>query len=55
MGGLWKALVDGRPPNAEERALFRLSLIHVTRTAKDVVQQIYDAAATSALKSGRPA
>jgi alkylation response protein AidB-like acyl-CoA dehydrogenase len=52
IGDLWEALSRERAPTARERAQFRLSLIHVTRAAKDVVSQVYDAAATSAIHCG---
>jgi alkylation response protein AidB-like acyl-CoA dehydrogenase len=54
VGDLWETLSRGRAPTARERALFRLSLIQVTRAAKDVVSQMYDAAATSAIQCGNP-
>jgi alkylation response protein AidB-like acyl-CoA dehydrogenase len=54
VGDLWEALSQGRKPSPHERALFRLCQIHVSRVAKDVVTQMYDAAATSALQRGNP-
>jgi alkylation response protein AidB-like acyl-CoA dehydrogenase len=54
VGDLWDALACGRAPTTHERALFRLCQIHVSRVAKDVVTQMYDAAATSALQRGNP-
>lgn len=49
---MWDDLVRGNEPSLHKRAVFRLSLIQVTRAAKEVVSLMFDTAATTAVQRG---
>jgi alkylation response protein AidB-like acyl-CoA dehydrogenase len=50
----WATLCRKEEPSARQKALFRLSLVHVSRVALEVVQKMYDVAASSAIKQNSP-
>ena len=54
IGDIWGSQNRGEELTTEQRALFRLCLLHVTRTARDVVLQVYDLAASSAIQQQSP-
>ena len=54
IGDIWGSQNRGEELTTEQRALFRLCLLHVTRTARDVVLQMYDIAASSAIQQQSP-
>lgn len=51
---IWDTLCRGDKVSKEQRAIFRLCLVHVTRTALDVVRQLYDLVGSSAIHLGSP-
>lgn len=51
---VWGTLCKGEAPSPRQRAMFRLSLVHATRVAKDVVSLMYDAAGSSAIQQSSP-
>lgn len=54
IGDIWDSQCRGKPLTSEQRAMFRLCLVHVTRVAKEVVVQLYDVAASSAIQQNSP-
>jgi alkylation response protein AidB-like acyl-CoA dehydrogenase len=51
---IWDTLCRGDMVSKEQRAIFRLCLVHVTRTALDVVRQLYDLVGSSAIHLDSP-
>jgi alkylation response protein AidB-like acyl-CoA dehydrogenase len=51
---LWETLGRNEKPSPRQRALYRIMLIDVHRTAKEVVSTMYDLAATSAIYRSHP-
>lgn len=51
---IWSTLSAGDAPSSRQKALFRLSLVHVTRAARDVVSKMYDVAGSSAIQQTSP-
>lgn len=49
IGDIWETQCRHEQLTNEQRALFRLCLVQVTRVARDVVTQMYDLVATSAI------
>ncbi|RLA16663.1 MAG: hydrolase [Gammaproteobacteria bacterium] len=54
MGDIWDTQCRGEQLTSAQRAMFRLCLVHVTRTAKEVVTQVHDIAASSAIQQNSP-
>lgn len=46
---LWQTLCRGEKPAPRQRSLFRIMLVYVHRIGKEVVESMYDTAATSAV------
>jgi alkylation response protein AidB-like acyl-CoA dehydrogenase len=46
---LWRTLCRGEKPSPRQRSLFRVMMVYVHRIGKDVVEAMYDTAATSAV------
>jgi alkylation response protein AidB-like acyl-CoA dehydrogenase len=51
---LWSALIHDEKLSSRQRALYRIMLIHVHRIAKEVIESMYDLAATSAIYRSSP-
>lgn len=51
---LWDTLGHGDAPSTRQRALFRLCLVEVTRVSREVVLEMYDLAASSAIQQNSP-
>jgi alkylation response protein AidB-like acyl-CoA dehydrogenase len=51
---LWEMLSRNEKPSPRQRALYRIMLIDVHRTGKEVVSAMYDLAATSAIYRSHP-
>lgn len=54
LGDIWETLSRGDALSSRQRAMFRLCLVHVTRTARDVVSQMYDIAGSTAIQQNSP-
>lgn len=54
MEDLWDTACRGDKTSKQQRALFRLCLVHVSRTARDVVLQIHDLIGSSAIRLNSP-
>ena len=54
IGDVWETQCRGDALSKSQRAMFRLCLLHVTRTAREVVLQMYDIAASSAIQQSSP-
>lgn len=51
---LWQTLCRGEKPSPRQRSLFRVMMVYVHRIGKDVVEAMYDTAATSAVFQPNP-
>lgn len=54
IGEIWDTLSRGEPLSATQRSLFRLILTHATRVGREVVLEMHDLAASSAIQRGSP-
>ncbi len=54
VGDIWDTACRGDDISKEQRALFRLCLVHVSRVARDVVLQIHDVIGSTAIRLNSP-
>lgn len=54
LGEIWQTLERGEKLSSRQRALYRIMLVYVHRVGKQVVETMYDLAATSSIYRGNP-
>lgn len=54
IGDLWQTLCRREKPSPRQRAIYRAMMVYVHRVCKDVVEAMYDTAATSAIFQPNP-
>lgn len=51
---LWCSVASGAAPSEQQRAMYRAMLVYIHRTCRNIVTELYDLAASSALPHGSP-